>query len=188
MLNITSVRRYILSITIAAIAIIASGCWFKPANNLIKSENYGEAEKIAKPQECLVRLDISRDDNAFKDKNFGDRVKVDDQRFGELAILDATNPKDYVDGGGEQVGKLMNLSGVDYRDATVYLVKNQVLKTYWHLGSKVCLTDEITDKPDTLYAAHFVGIHEFCTNECETGELDFRVMIEKDSGYIYLTK
>lgn len=174
-------RSHIFLIAILAVVLIAPGCWSnKPSDDIVA--------ETPKQQECLIQLDISRDDNAFEDKNFGDTIKVDDQRFSELTKLDATRPKDYADGGGEKVGKLANLSGVDYRDVAVYLIKNQILQTYWHLGSKVCLADEMTDKLDTEYAAHFTGTHEYCTNECETGELDFRVMIEKDSGFIYLVK
>ncbi|OGH71500.1 MAG: hypothetical protein A3G00_02820 [Candidatus Magasanikbacteria bacterium RIFCSPLOWO2_12_FULL_43_12] len=181
-------RRYIFLFSLFAVVLIASGCWFKPADDLAKSNDSNKIEEAGKQPDCLFQLDIHRDDNAFKEKNFGDKINVDDQRFSELALLDATKPKEYADGGGEQVGKLVNLSGVDYQDAAIYLVKNQVLKTYVHLGSKVCLVEENTDKLDTLYAAHFIGTHEFCTNECETEELDFRVMIEKDSGFIYLAK
>ena len=170
------------------IVLTVSGCWLKPANDLVKLDETNQVEKKTKQSECLVQLDINRDDNSFKEKNFGDKVKIDYPRFGELTLLDATKPKNYVDSGGEQVGKLIDLKEVDYRDVAVYLVKNQILKTYIHLGSKVCLADEATDKLDTLYVAHFTGTHEFCTNECGTEDLDFRVMIEKDSGFIYLAK
>lgn len=178
-------RRYLFSIIIFVVVIITSGCWLKPVDDLAENK----VKEAAKQSECLVKLDIYRDGNSFKDKNFGDKIKVDDKRFGELTLLDATKPKNYVDGGGEKVGKIVEkLSGAGYRDAAVYLVKNQILKTYVHLGSKVCLADSNIDKLDTLYVAHFTGTHEFCTNECETEELDFRVMIEKDSGFIYLAK
>lgn len=175
-------RRYLVLITV--IVLIAFGFWF----NFFYNTEDNEIEKNMQETKCLVQLNISRNDNAFANKNFGDKVKVNDSRFSELIILDATRPKNYSDKGGEQVGKLKNLSKADFRDAAVYLVKNQILKTYWHLGSKVCLIDENTDKLDTLYVAHFTGTHEFCTNECETEELDFRVMMEKDSGFIYLAK
>ncbi|MFA4891152.1 MAG: hypothetical protein WC604_02255 [Candidatus Gracilibacteria bacterium] len=178
-------RNHILPTAILLVVVlIAPGCSINP----VKPTSDDIVTETTKQQECLVQLDISRDDNPFRDKSFGDIVKVDDQRFSELTKLDATRPEDYADKGGEKVGKLVDLSDVDYRDAAVYLVKNQILQTYWHLGSKVCLADEMTDKLDTLYAAHFTGTHEYCTNECETGELDFRVMIEKDSGFIYLAK
>lgn len=175
-------RRYFILVIV--IVLIAFGFWFK----FIYKNADNEVDKNVSETKCLVQLNISRDDNAFANKNFGDKVKVNDSRFSELTILDATRPKEYSDKGGEQVGKLKNLSKVDFRGAAVYLVKNQILKTYWHLGAKVCLADENTDKLDTLYAAHFIGTHEFCTNECETEALDFRVMIEKDSGFIYLAK
>lgn len=181
-------RRYIFWVSILAVILIASGCWFIFVDDLMNPNSNEAAKETAKQSECIVKLDINRDGNIFKDKNFGDKVKVIDKRFSELVILDATNPKDYADKGGEKVGKLISLSNVDYRDAAVYLVRNQILKTYVHLGSKVCLSDEKGDKLDTLYVAYFIGTHEFCTNECETAELNFRVMIEKDSGYIYLTK
>lgn len=177
-------RYYILGTTIIISTIFVSGCWFKPIDDLANNK----VEETIKQPECLAKLDIYRDDSVFKDKNFGDKIKVDDKRFSGLTLLDATKPKEYADGGGEKVGKLANLSDINYRDMAVYLVKNQILKTYVHLGSKVCLVDENKDKLDTLYVAHFIGTHEFCTNECETEDLDFRVMIEKDSGFIYLAK
>lgn len=176
-------NRHIFLVAILAVVLIVPGC----SDNSVKPDNNNIVAETTK-QECLVQLDISRDDNAFRDKNFGDTIKVDDQRFSELTKLDATKPEDYANKGGEKVGKLTTLSDIDYRDVALYLVKNQILQTYWHLGSKVCLTDEKTDKLNTLYAAHFTGTHEYCTNECETGELDFRVMIEKDSGFIHLAK
>lgn len=179
--------RYISLVLILAIVITLSGCRLRPANSLVK-QNYEKTGRDAVGvSECLVRLEISRNDNIFKDKNFGDKVRVKDPRFGELTIIDATAPKDSATG-GEKVGKLINPSGIDYRDAAVYLVKNQILRTYWHLGSKLCLVGELSDKLDTEYAARFVGTHEFCTNECETSALDFWVMIKKDSGFIYVTK
>lgn len=180
-------RYLVFCVVVLAAALTVSGCWFKASGNQVGQAGEKTGKDAIDGSKCLVSLEISRDDNNFKDKNFGDKVAVDDPRFGELTILDATNPKDSATG-GEKVGKLVNLTGVDYRDVAVYLVKNQILKTYLHLGSKVCLAGELTDKLDTEYLARFIGTHEFCTNECETGELNFWVMIEKDSGFIYLTK
>ncbi len=179
-------RRNIFLFIILVVVLALGGYLY-----LIKISGLGEAGQATDQPDCTVRLEVSRDDNIFKNKNFGDKIKVEDNRFDGLVLLDATKPKDYANGGGEKIGKLTtpsSLVGFDYRDVAVYLVKNQILKTYWHLGSKVCLADENTDKLDTLYVAHFIGTHEVCTNECETEELDFRVMIEKDSGFIYLAK
>ena len=176
-------RFYIVAGSILVVGLLVLG-WF----GFVYNTKDNEIGKNIQQAECLVKLNISRDDNAFAKNNFGDKVKVVDNRFSELTLLDATKPKDYADKGGEQVGKLLGSKNIDYRDATVYLIKNQILKTYWHLGSRVCLADENIDKLDTLYSAHFIGTHEFCTNECETEALDFRVMIEKDSGFIYLAK
>ena len=77
-LNHNPMRRYLFLVSILAVVLITSGCWLKPAYDLTKPNDYGETGKTTDQPECLVQLEIYRDGNAFKDKNFGDKINVDD--------------------------------------------------------------------------------------------------------------
>ncbi|MBF0105539.1 MAG: hypothetical protein HQM16_09470 [Deltaproteobacteria bacterium] len=98
--------------------------------------------------------------------------------FSDLQRVDATRamPKMFL-----LVGKLLKPSFMPPRQVVLFLLESQIIETYWHLESELCLDRE--DVGD-IYTAHFTGIHRYCTNSCEQDPLNFLVRINAKTGEI----
>lgn len=69
------------------------------------------------------------------------------------------------------------------REVVLLLLRTNVVETYHHLHSNICLVDEGTGE-DNLYEARFSATHEYCTNECIEDSYGFGISIDKDSGEV----
>jgi hypothetical protein len=61
-----------------------------------------------------------------------------------------------------------------------FLVESQLIITYWHIGSELCLEKETASR--TEYVAWFTGSHTYFTNEKNVDPLRFAVRIDLVSG------
>lgn len=103
--------------------------------------------------------------------------------FSPLTRVDATRIET---GQRKEIGKLRCVPGNDisYRDIVFFLLESQVITTYWHIESVICLVSE-DDSQDT-YRASFRGTHMYFTNARNEDKLDFSIIIEKETGAISL--
>ncbi len=108
---------------------------------------------------------------------------VSSRCFSPLMRVDATR----IDAGqSREVGKLLCVPGKDisYRDIVLFLLESQVVATYWHVESVICLVSE-DDSPDA-YRASFRGTHIYFTNTRNEDKLDFSITIDRKTGTISL--
>jgi len=108
---------------------------------------------------------------------------VSSKCFSPLARVDATRIKA---GQRREIGKLLCGSGKDlsYRDIVFFLLESQIITTYWHIESVICLVSE-NDSPDA-YKASFRGSHIYFTNRRNEDKLDFSITIDRKTGTISL--
>jgi hypothetical protein len=116
------------------------------------------------------------------DKKTHDPV-VSSKYFLPLARVDATRIEP---GQKKEIGTFLGASpGVlGFRDIVLFLLESQVVETYWHVESILCLVSE--DDSTDHYRAHFQGKHIYYTNHYNEEKLDFFLDIEKLSGRIFL--
>ena len=109
------------------------------------------------------------------------RVVINSRYFSTLAKVDATRlPAGTV----QSVGKYLDTSFqmLSPRQIVRFLLEAQIITTYWHLESELCLTSE-TSGTDA-YVSKFTGVHRYCTNQCQTDALAFTVRIDRHTGEI----
>ncbi len=107
---------------------------------------------------------------------------VNDNYFSDLQFVDATALSvDTV-----AIGSLKNtkLSEEELRQLVLFMIDTLVIRTYAHLDADVCL-DQETDSAEE-YRVHFSVVHRFCTNTCDSAVYDFSVIINKQSGNIFV--
>jgi hypothetical protein len=63
---------------------------------------------------------------------------------------------------------------IDHRAFVEFLLRTELITTYWHIGSTLELVAE--SRTEDEYTAHLVGEHEYYTNEHNVGPLDFTVI------------
>jgi hypothetical protein len=108
------------------------------------------------------------------------RVVVNTAYFTELQRVDATRQ-----GSGDKntiIGQYKDLrfSVLTPRRLVLFLLESQIIQTYWHVESHLCLTRE-EDSPGS-YTAHFTGTHIYFTNERNERSLSFSVVVDKKTG------
>lgn len=103
--------------------------------------------------------------------------------FSPLARVDATRIEP---GQHKEIGKLLCTPGKSFscRDVVSFLLESQIITTYWHIESVICLVSE-ADSPD-LYKASFRGTHIYFTNTRNEDKLDFSITIDRKTGAIVL--
>jgi hypothetical protein len=108
---------------------------------------------------------------------------VSSRCFSPLARVDATRIEA---GQRREIGKLLCGSGKDlsYQDIVFFLLESQIITTYWHIESVICLVSQ-NDSQDA-YKASFRGSHIYFTNSRNEDKLDFSISIEKKTGTISL--
>jgi hypothetical protein len=68
------------------------------------------------------------------------------------------------------------LATIDARDLVTFLIRARVIATYAHIGSELCLAEEV--KNDAGYRARYTGEHTYYTNEKNVDPLAFEVRID----------
>ncbi len=108
-------------------------------------------------------------------------IVVNSDYFSDLVKTDATTVENPT-----IIGEYKDLAFKDQspREVVEFLLQSQLITTYWHLNSDVCLVSE-TDLEES-YVANFDASHYYCTNECVTEEYSFSIEIDKESGEIML--
>lgn len=66
------------------------------------------------------------------------------------------------------------------RELALFLVESQLVQTYWHLESKLCLDSE--DDGEARYTARFTGSHVYFTNKRHEKPVRFQVVLDKATG------
>lgn len=109
------------------------------------------------------------------------KIVINSRYFSALEKADATRiPADSV----KAVGRFLDTSflSLSPRQLVRFLLDAQIITTYWHLESELCMTGEKDEKD--RYTAVFTGVHRYCTNRCESEHLNFTVRIDRDTGEI----
>lgn len=70
------------------------------------------------------------------------------------------------------------------RKIATFLLESQIVNTYWHIGSELCLYNETNE--GMWYEAYFKGTHTYYTNEANSDPLDFVVRIDKRTGEVFI--
>ncbi len=109
---------------------------------------------------------------------------VSSHYFSTLSRGDATRIEP---GQKKEIGTFLGASSgkPPFRDVVLFLLESQVITTYWHVESILCLVSE--DDSTDRYKAHFTGKHIYYTNRYNEEKLDFFLIIEKSSGRMFLT-
>ncbi len=112
------------------------------------------------------------------------KVSVNSRYFSDLERGDATRL-----GMGQVhiLGKFLDLTftRLKPRDLVMFLIKSQVIETYWHLEVELKFIRE-EDRPEA-YQAWFYGVHTYYTNERHDKQFAFVVSIDKKTGEMTLT-
>ncbi len=151
----------------AAIGVVSAVPVSMPENNLSPIE--ATADFVIDGQ-VLLHL------NPEKTKAF-----VDSRYFSDLTIGDATR-------GGQPItlgtASRKTLAAWEPRQIVSFLLAAELIQSYWHLESNLCLTEESTE--GDLYTATIDGVHSYCTNECIDQPFRFSVNINITSGEMTL--
>lgn len=107
------------------------------------------------------------------------KVIINQEFFSDMQRTDATgNNKDKVLGNYKD----LSFSYFSPRELIVFLLKAQLIITYWHIESNLCL--DLEEDSKDVYKAHFSGEHIYFTNRKNVNSLAFSVSIDKKSGTI----
>lgn len=112
------------------------------------------------------------------------RVVVNKKFFSDLKRVDATR---IGTNESKTIGKFLELSFASLTPRTLvrFLLDAEIVETYWHLESKLCLVREV-DGPNA-YLASFSGVHSYCTNECSDDHFQFALRVDKRTGELVLS-
>ena len=108
---------------------------------------------------------------------------VSSRYFSPLARVDATRIEP---GQEKEIGTFLAISlrPVTLRDIVLFLLESQVVTTYWHVESILCLVSE--DNSAGLYKARFQGKHIYYTNRYNEEKLNFFLTVDTTSGRMVL--
>ena len=152
--------------------------WQEEANIKIAAVEINKGTYEAYPH--LAVYQVNSEMMLGKDK-VKKRVVINSRYFSTLAKVDATRlPAGTV----KSVGKYLDTSSplLSPRQIVRFLLEAQIITTYWHLESELCLTKEKDGKD--VYVSEFTGVHRYCTNQCKTDSLEFTVTIDRNTGDI----
>jgi len=108
---------------------------------------------------------------------------VSKRYFSPLTRVDATRIEP---GQRKDIGRLqpVSLGSPALRDVALFLIASQIIRTYWHVESVICLTGDY-DSSD-IYSASFKGIHRYFTNGYNEEKLSFSITVNKLTGTMTL--
>lgn len=157
-------------------------CPVQPATDFV-SARAGRVSGTMSVPENLQKFKIDGRPLMVLDRKGGGLV-VDSRYFTGLKRVDATRNA----GGIQVVGRVLDfgLKKLRPRDIVSMLLESQIVGTYWHLHSFLCLENENDDARQ--YLARLTGTHVYCTNTCHNDPLDFSLKIDKETGKIALIK
>jgi hypothetical protein len=152
--------------------------WKEEANIKIASVEIKKGKYEIFPH--LAAYQINSEVLLGKDK-VNKRVVINNRFFSTLEKADATR---LPAGSAKSVGKYLDTSFLLLSPGQIvkFLLDAQIITTYWHLESELCLIGEKDGKDE--YAATFTGVHRYCTNQCKSDSLKFTVTIDRNTGNI----
>lgn len=109
--------------------------------------------------------------------------------YDEIVPMDMSDIKHLTDADATRLGERV-VMGI-YGDLTFAnspadivnrLIESEMINTYWHIGASLCVVKE--EDTDEQYIIHFDGVHEYCTNRCQSESFKFGVEINKQSGEV----
>jgi hypothetical protein len=106
-------------------------------------------------------------------------VVVDSSIFTNLERVDVTRLSK---GESVQVGQIIDPSFNKPNYLIPFLLKGQILITYWHTSANVTFKD--SEKKGAIECFQFNGKHEYFTNEKNVSKYQFQICIDRDSGKI----
>jgi hypothetical protein len=111
-------------------------------------------------------------------------VGVNNKYFSDLHRADATRiGRDSVIGLGN--ARVPLSSNMPPEKLAAFLVESQLIVTYWHIGSELCLEKEAMTAAE--YTAYFTGSHTYFTNKKNVEPLRFAVRINLETGALSVT-
>lgn len=120
--------------------------------------------------EKLIAIDTTTNKLCVNATCFSDLVMVDATRLQDRHIV------------GEVKPELMQK--INYRQLITFLLKTEIIQSYWHLSADICLKKE--SEYAEFYEAEYTAVHHYCTNECIDQPYMFTVVINKNTGVIEL--
>lgn len=116
------------------------------------------------------------------------RVVINKRFFSDIERGDATRMKVGDKEAPAVMGKILNRSfkSLKPRDLALFLVEAEIVVTYWHIESNLCLFKE--EDSDGIYTAYFKGSHTYYTNERNDPHIEFGIRIDKKSGELSLVR
>ncbi len=148
------------------------------ANKLVKAN---PIEKHHTPFPALASFDQK---NVLLAKNGQSKtVQINQNYFSDLRRGDATRLGKGIE---HPIGSFRDLSfqRLSPRELVLFLLRAQIIETYWHLEAELCLLGE-KETPEA-YQAEYSGVHKYCTNRCEEEAFAFSVRIDKKTGAMTL--
>jgi hypothetical protein len=110
------------------------------------------------------------------------RVAVEASLFSELKRADATRNTS----GRFLIGTYKDpaLKIMKPRELAGFLIESQIINTFWHVESFICLVSE--EESPAAYTAHYKGDHIYFTNSKNQDPLDFTITIDKKTGEMFV--
>ncbi|MFW5720092.1 MAG: hypothetical protein ACOCXT_03645 [Candidatus Dojkabacteria bacterium] len=107
------------------------------------------------------------------------KIYIDEAYFSDLVRVDLTalEEESYTVG----TYKKINEASSKPADVVDFLLQSNILISYDHLSSDICLVEEDLDGS---YVAKFDATHYYCTNECHEADYQFSIHINQSSGEI----
>lgn len=133
-------------------------------------------EKIQK-QDIFLAAPMTDASRLIDVEKLSGNIVVNELYFSDITKTDATRISEPT-----VIWTYKQLSFTDYtpREVIAFLLTSQLITTYRHLESHLCLTKETDTK--TTYTADFDASHKYCTNECVTEKYRFSIEINKATG------
>jgi hypothetical protein len=107
--------------------------------------------------------------------------------FKELKFVDGTNVEAVTSADQFPVVGMLTPQGITAippRHLLLALLQGEIIETYWHMGSDLCLAEE-TDEAD-FYTALVTGTHTYYTNEKTVDPIRFLFQLDKQTGRMTL--
>jgi hypothetical protein len=147
--------------------------WYSGSSFSTSSANWG----------LFKSLPLASSQVFTKNTSSGDHLCLQEPFSVLLARVDATRIEAVQ---RREIGKLLCGFGKDFscRDIVFFLLESQIITTYWHIESVICLVSE-NDSQD-VYKASFRGSHIYFTNARNEDKLDFSITIDRKTGTISL--
>lgn len=160
-------RKTFFVCALAGIVILAGGgC--KKADKEVQNIQNSAADGA-----CLEKITIDRNTKEARLREYANQYFTNTQTVSALGLAK-----------GEEkiIGAAELPLAAESRALVEHLLNLEIVQTYAHLYSELCLVKEETVGAE--YTAEFDASHEFCTGKCETEQYKFGIKINLATGEI----